>query len=213
MSIQSQLDRIRGNFAEAYSAVEDKGGKIPSQLNSANLAAAVESIPIGGNDMLDFVARNLPSEFVNQNIVTVGQYGMAALGCTKIVLENVESIGNYGLAYNAKATEIKCPNVLAIGAAAFDGCLEVTKMEFFRAQSAGNAAFRATSKLETLIIRTPSVMSLATVNVFINSAIGNGAGYIYVPKNMMDTYKETENWSKYADQIRAIEDYPEICGT
>jgi surface protein len=31
--------------------------------------------------------------------------------------------------------------------------------------------------------------------------------YIYVPKNMCDTLKSATNWSTYADQIRALEDY------
>ena len=32
-------------------------------------------------------------------------------------------------------------------------------------------------------------------------------GYIYVPRNMVDTLKSATNWSTYADQIRALEDY------
>lgn len=36
-------------------------------------------------------------------------------------------------------------------------------------------------------------------------------GYIYVPAALIDSYKAATNWSAYADQFRAIEDYPEIC--
>ena len=36
-------------------------------------------------------------------------------------------------------------------------------------------------------------------------------GYIYVPKALVETYKTATNWSAYASQIRAIEDYPEEC--
>lgn len=32
-------------------------------------------------------------------------------------------------------------------------------------------------------------------------------GYIYVPAALVDSYKVATNWSKFADQIRAIEDY------
>lgn len=48
MSIQSEIDRISGNIAGAYSAVEAKGGQVPEAANSENLAAAVASIPAGG---------------------------------------------------------------------------------------------------------------------------------------------------------------------
>ena len=34
----------------------------------------------------------------------------------------------------------------------------------------------------------------------------------YVPTSLVDTYKSATNWSTYAEQIRAIEDYPEITG-
>jgi hypothetical protein len=44
------------------------------------------------------------------------------------------------------------------------------------------------------------------------SGFTNGTGYIYVPATLVDTYKAGTNWSTHADQIRAIEDYPEITG-
>lgn len=53
MSIQSEIDRIRGNVAGAYSAVEEMGGVIPQQQTSANLAAAVRSIPSASGTPLD----------------------------------------------------------------------------------------------------------------------------------------------------------------
>jgi hypothetical protein len=31
-----------------------------------------------------------------------------------------------------------------------------------------------------------------------------------VPKSLVDAYKTAENWSTFANQIRAIEDYPEV---
>lgn len=36
---------------------------------------------------------------------------------------------------------------------------------------------------------------------------GDKDGYIYVPRNMVDTLKSSTNWSKFGDQIRALEDY------
>ena len=43
------------------------------------------------------------------------------------------------------------------------------------------------------------------------SSIGAKA-YIYVPRALVEDYKVATNWSTFADRIRAIEDYPEICG-
>ena len=54
--------------------------------------------------------------------------------------------------------------------------------------------------------------TLANTNAFTNTPIKSGAGYIYVPAALVDSYKAATNWSVYADQIRAIEDYPDITG-
>jgi hypothetical protein len=53
---------------------------------------------------------------------------------------------------------------------------------------------------------------LASPNAFNNTPIKSGTGYIYVPATLIDSYKSATNWSTYAAQFRAIEDYPEICG-
>lgn len=51
MSIQAQINRINTNIANAYTTIEAKGGTIPLQTNSANLASAIESISGGGGDI------------------------------------------------------------------------------------------------------------------------------------------------------------------
>ena len=47
MSIQNEIDRISANVAGAYAAVAEKGGTLPQQQTSANLAAAVRGVPTG----------------------------------------------------------------------------------------------------------------------------------------------------------------------
>lgn len=45
MSVESEILRIQHNIANTYAAVAEKGGEVPLQPTSANLAAAVASIP------------------------------------------------------------------------------------------------------------------------------------------------------------------------
>ena len=45
MSVQSEINRISGNIASAYSAISDKGGTLPEDQNSDNLEDAILSIP------------------------------------------------------------------------------------------------------------------------------------------------------------------------
>lgn len=47
MSIQSEIERISHNIYAAYNAVQEKGGSVPEQPNSNNLAAAIQGIPAG----------------------------------------------------------------------------------------------------------------------------------------------------------------------
>lgn len=48
MSVESEILRIQHNIANTYAAVAEKGGEVPLQPTSANLAAAVASIPSTG---------------------------------------------------------------------------------------------------------------------------------------------------------------------
>lgn len=48
MSIVSEIERIKTNIANAYTACEGKGATLPSILNSANLADCIASITGGG---------------------------------------------------------------------------------------------------------------------------------------------------------------------
>lgn len=47
MSIQNEIDRIKENVADAYSAVEERGGSIPEDATVANLADSIATIPQG----------------------------------------------------------------------------------------------------------------------------------------------------------------------
>ena len=50
MSIQSEIDRLNRNVAQSYEAVRERGGAVPEEANSDNLAAAINTIPKGNDD-------------------------------------------------------------------------------------------------------------------------------------------------------------------
>ena len=75
--------------------------------------------------------------------------------------------------------------------------------------------------LETLILRSDTVVTVNGIGgtsgfmyPLYGTNIASARGYIYVPSALVDSYKADgmNRWSKYADQFRAIEDYPDICG-
>lgn len=68
------------------------------------------------------------------------------------------------------------------------------------------------SALEALILRGDTVKTLGAVSALSGTPIAEGTGYIYVPSALLESYKAETNWATFADQFRAIEDYPDITG-
>lgn len=94
----------------------------------------------------------------------------------------------------------------------FRYCTALRKVEAMNNFNITYARSFADGGLETLILRGSKVSTISSDNEFENTPIAAGTGYIYVPRALVDSYKAATNWASFADQIRAIEDYPEICG-
>ena len=59
------------------------------------------------------------------------------------------------------------------------------------------------AKFTKLIINKPYVFPINS-NDLKGTTIENGTGYVYVPDDMVDTYKSATNWSTYASQIKGM---------
>lgn len=95
----------------------------------------------------------------------------------------------------------------------FLACRALKTLDFHSTVNFPKYAFDHCSAIEALILRSKTMCTLGAnvKSVFESSNISNGMGYIYVPADLVETYKADANWSACADQIRAIEDYPEVC--
>lgn len=154
--------------------------------------------------------------------------------------EELTAIADYGFAGKHNMQSLYIPNVVSVGGYAFEGCDAITEIHFekhitfeseknpyFSLRGAKNAEkiefsngfttsvsylFYNMANLKAVIIRGNNVSQLNNAAHFNGSSIKNGTGYIYVPAVLVDQYKAATNWVAIADQIRAIEDYPEITG-
>jgi len=156
------------------------------------------------------------SDFVN----TVDSVGDEALtnsiidrSITEIRDNCVTRIGDSAFYSCSALTTADFPAATIIENSAFRYCSKLTTANFPAATSIGDYAFQYCSKLNTLILRSGTMAKLYDTNAFSNTPISSGTGYIYVPAALVDSYKADSKWSTYADKIRAIEEYPEICGT
>lgn len=108
--------------------------------------------------------------------------------------------------------EFKDDMLTSLGTPGFRACTKLKLVDLPKLVSIATYCFYDCSVLKTLILRSNTMCTLATKEALSNTPIKSGTGYIYVPRAMVDSYKSATNWSTYAAQIRAIEDYPEITG-
>lgn len=149
------------------------------------------------------------------NVTTLNNYTFN--NCT--ALESIDlpgvttATGTYFCDGCTNLKHVNIPRVSSISTYAFRNCSSLEKLDLGNITAlAGNALTNA-SNLTTLIIRRDATKATTlSTSTLTNTPIVNGTGYVYVPAAMLDTFKNATNWAAIADQIRAIEDYPEICG-
>lgn len=155
----------------------------------------------------DMVSISLP------NAISIAQH--AFNGCRNLEIvdaPNVTDIAMYSFSNCVGLSEIKLPGAISIAQYAFNACTTLTKVDLGEMSDIGIYAFNRCSKLEAVIIRGYNVCQLIGASAFSGTPIESGTGYIYVPFDMYDYYTSDTSWSSLVNQIRIIEDYPDICG-
>ena len=149
------------------------------------------------------------------NLTSTGSYLFS--GCESLIsadLPNLSSsTGTYCFNGCENLTQVNLPKISAVSNYTFSDCTALEKVELGQITSLGSYSFRR-GGISTLIIRntTTVITKLNSTNAFSETPIANGEGYIYFYREYVEKYKAATNWTTYANQIRAIEDYPEICG-
>ena len=184
------------DLTKVASAIREKGGTSDPLVYPDGFVTAIQAIETGGGSGSDelvnsLVERTISGTYVNNTVTIIGRYGLA--GCTKL-------------------TSVVLPAVRTTDGNSMNGCSEIIKADFSNLQNIRYSTFYSNKKLVTLIIRTQAVAKLEKTSAFKDTPIESGTGYVYVPSALVDSYKSATNWSTYADQIRAIENYPDITG-
>lgn len=147
------------------------------------------------------------------NVKTIGTYAFYNCdGLTEISLPSATSIADTGFRNCNNLNTLDCPVLKTVGNSTFRECIKLTTVNLSSATKISNYGFNKCSALVTLILRSSTLCSLTSTTAFTSTPIASGDGYIYVPSALIESYKTATNWTTYANQFRAIEDYPEICG-
>jgi hypothetical protein len=227
-------------FSEIANAIRSKNGPA-YEIVADDFPDEIRNIRTANTDNEDALLDGSLKDYTNDRVTSIRRsafYGIpsivsvefpevkfvsysAFLDCAsleKVVLPKVENVRDESFAGCTKLNKIVCPRLRAIGDGAFACCDSLKKIDIGYPNDVysaiGPEAFYNSATFDTLIIRSSdTVIELSSVNAFGGTRIEVGDGYIYVPASMVDAYKAAENWSTFANQMRAIEDYPEICGT
>jgi hypothetical protein len=192
------------------------GGESPTALLDATLNNTLTAIDSNVTSVVGYACRGLSKlKTVNlPNATSIGTY--AFYYCTALSsfsAPRVTALNTYVFYNCGKISSINFPLATSVPTQCFYSCGVLEKADFGAAKSIAANAFPYCEELVTLILRrSDAICTLANKNAFTDTPIEDGTGYVYVPAALVETYKTASNWSNFASQFRAIENYPEITG-
>lgn len=146
------------------------------------------------------------TKFSASKATSIGGYAFQSCPLTEFDFTNVDDIGGYAFRYG-KLTSAVLPKIERLGYEVFYDCTTLSLVDLPIAVQLNNQCFRATN-LTTLILRNTTTLAVLPVAAsFTDTPMASGTGFIYVPRALVDSYKTATNWSTYAAQFRALEDY------
>ena len=152
MSVVNEIERIKTNIANAYTALKNQNATIPSVENSEGLSSAIASIQTGGGSpitkglVINEVDNNgyvtdasivgmtsIPNYYLyNASYVNGSNYSfLAKIGANLHFPSDLQSIGNFAFAgYTTLAITELPDSITSIGNNAFQSCeqLALTKL-------------------------------------------------------------------------------------
>ena len=183
---------------------------IDSDIKETNIRQGVNILGVtgtlveGNTDIEDsFVTRTITT-YSNDRVTTVGSQAFRGSKLTSVSLPNVTKVDAYGFDTCSSLVDVYLPKVTTLNNYAFQKCTSLVTMEFQQKISTQGAVWINCSALTTLILRGSTMSGLGNKNCLQGTPIASGTGYIYVPDNLVDTYKANTNWSNYATQIKGL---------
>jgi hypothetical protein len=224
-------DAIRSKTGGTEPIIADDFPSIISEMNASENEDAILTGALKGEYYNSRITKLRKYAFCDHqgltsiNLPNVTYIGRSAFDCSDTVstlksaiCPSLTSLGVDAFLNCSALEEVIAPKLRTISMGAFGACSKLEKIDMDGTNGDIWYAFYS-SGLNTLIIRTTEgVCKLEDEDAFGDPtygeacSIGAGKGYIYVPKALVEEYKVATNWSNYASQIRAIEDYPGICG-
>lgn len=196
------------------------GNAIRSKTGSSGLLTLdempqeIQSIQTGGSGdtaLVDSILSGTITSYSSDNVVSLRQY--ALYDCSNLVELNLPNLTTMGTGALGRigVSEIDFPKLTSVSISGLTNSRSLSRAKFAALEEIKTMSFSYTA-LSELILMNNFVTTLSASNCLNGTPISNGTGYIYVPQALIEDYKVATNWVTFANQFRAIEDYPEICG-
>lgn len=185
---------------------------------------------IGEQETLDGLVNHTLTSIEEDGIDGLSNYAVAYnTALTNVSFPGVTTVGERAFQNCSELLSANLSAATTIGYYCFDGCTKLTTPVISAATSLGNYAFRSCKALVGLEVPTTvsnipsncfascsamtwlklprtSKVILSSVNAFNYTPFSIGMGAIYVPSNLVATYKADSNWKKFF--IVSLDDYP-----
>ena len=215
-----------GNFlTDVADAIREKKGTTDTILAS-NFDTEIESIETGGGSTVtkgiiinEFDENGYATDVSVVGMTSIPSYYFAAdndntnRNALNKYVKNIQlpagttsiGIGAFQYCTNLALTELPA-GITSIRVFTFYGCTNLALTELpSGVTSIETGAFNGCTKLSKFALpNITSVPTLSSTNAFHSTPIASGTGYIYVPNDLVESFKSATNWSTYADQIKAI---------
>lgn len=169
-TIKQAIDALKNRVADAYTAVANKGGTLPATQDSANLPAAINSIPSGGGMITDGLVFSEPDDYAadliftdtrKSNIITNPRvtalriyefYGDTSI--QELYLPNCTSWAEGVFQYNTTIQRVECPNLATLRSSlySFRAATSLTYVDIDSCVALRGRDFENCTNLSTLII-------------------------------------------------------------
>lgn len=206
MSIQNNTTALR-DLLEQANALPDAGTDGAVSIIERTVTQIKSNVKTIGKSAFANCAALTSAEFP----YAVSVSSVAFSGCTALSSVSLPIATQFGTQafMNCGALEkVVFPAAESVGYWMFQKCGSLAIADFPVAVSVSTKAFDECYALKALCLRnTETICALASTNAFDNSGIAFGDGYIYVPAELVDSYKTATNWSAFANQFRVLEDY------
>lgn len=121
-----------------------------------------------------------------------------------IILPMSKKIGNYCFSNCSLLTNIDAPLLENINTYCFQKCTSLKEVQFDSVKKISNNAFNGSTNIFYMTLLSTEKVTLESSNAFLSTPFASGKGYIFVPAEIVDTYKQDSVWKTYQNRIFAI---------